>query len=745
MIHKSVVFLRLLSLALFATMSVSIMSLQIQSVEARPITMIVSPRSAAVGETVTVSGANATEGGEVSLYLSGSLFLATTTANSTGGYSVSLAVPSVPHNTYSIRAVDLTTGDNASAPFAVEPRITLSPEEGSFDNRVIVKGDGFMFYSNITIWLDLIDVTPLLTPRTDFRGMFEAGIRVPLIPNGTYTITVIDLLGNTGEAQFDVVPKITLEPFAAARSAIVFVDGYGFAPAMEVRIRFGTIDVTPFPGVITSMQGSFFAPFFVPDVPNGAYTINASDLEGNVATAQFLVPSPVLTATPDSISEPSIVTVKGMGFQPDNPVVLSLDGVPMTNLVDLMLASENLMPNDSGFFEYSFVVPLTEPGIYSISASQSVGLYPTELTKLAYVSLTITENNPIDVQVNVGSMHFRGEIAEFYARTALGGKLVNASIDKALLYYANGSTYQDLSGSVEPIASGLFRIPFAIPNTTPFGTYVLLVEANYGADFSEVAGVSSSSFVLSPTLTAQNAQLVSIDNSIGTIVIPDLGTIKANLRAINATLINIEGNIATIRSDIGTLKTSSDTINARLTAIEGDEAVIQSDIGSLKTNMAAVHAKVTSVDGNVATISSDLGTITSQIGTSPQTNTAAMILSLIAAIGAVLTVLIVRKKTPNTTNPTMPTQPPPPTDPTASKQEPLSETQEEKSATPQTESPPQKEPQPTESHPQAESPPVESPPPAQSEPITAIVIPPETLLITEPQQTTSRPEEPSQQ
>jgi len=63
------------------------------------------------------------------------------------------------------------------------------------------------------------------------------------------------------------------------------------------------------------------------------------------------------------------------------------------------------------------------------------------------------------------------------------------------------------------------------------GTYVLLIEAKY----LSLGGVSLESFLLSPTLTCWNAWLV-----------------------------DIQGDIATVRTDIATIKVSLEDINARL-------------------------------------------------------------------------------------------------------------------------------------------------------------------------------------
>lgn len=50
----------------------------------------------------------------------------------------------------------------------------------------------------------------------------------------------------------------------------------------------------------------------------------------------------------------------------------------------------------------------------------------------------------LDIEVDVSSVHFRGEIAEFYIKTSLHGNAINASIWEATLYYENGNQQVDL-------------------------------------------------------------------------------------------------------------------------------------------------------------------------------------------------------------------------------------------------------------------------------------------------------------
>jgi len=204
--------------------------------------------------------------------------------------------------------------------------------------------------------------------------------------------------------------------------------------------------------------------------------------------------------------------------------------------------------------------------------------------------------NPLDVEVDVGSIHFRGEIAEFYILVSSMGRPVNASIS-ATLYYSNGTLHEDLSASKELIATGLYRVPYTIPLDAPAGTYILVVNA----DFCTRKGVSLKSFLLSPTLTGLNAWLIDVHGDIATIK-TDLVTIKVSLEAINTTLVSVEGNIVTIETDIGFIKTDLEVIKARISATDGNIATIQTTLGT-------INGTITGIQDDIATIKTDIGDI----------------------------------------------------------------------------------------------------------------------------------------
>jgi prefoldin subunit 5 len=217
-----------------------------------------------------------------------------------------------------------------------------------------------------------------------------------------------------------------------------------------------------------------------------------------------------------------------------------------------------------------------------------------------YACGTVTD--PLDVEADVGSIHFRGEMAEFYILVSYMGKPVDAEIS-AMLYY-NGSLFTDLTDSEENVTTGLYMIQYSIPMNASAGTYALVVNAAH----CTLKGTALTSFLLSQTLTNWNAWIIDIQGKLATIQ-TDIGTIKVSLEAINARLVSIEGRIATIETDIGSIKTDISSINATLKSINGTMVTIQSNIGEIQITLTQINAKLAALNSTVAIIQTDIGII----------------------------------------------------------------------------------------------------------------------------------------
>ncbi|RLG89411.1 hypothetical protein DRO34_07245, partial [Candidatus Bathyarchaeota archaeon] len=218
-----------------------------------------------------------------------------------------------------------------------------------------------------------------------------------------------------------------------------------------------------------------------------------------------------------------------------------------------------------------------------------------EVTGLAEIRL-----ETLEVTIDVGSMHFPGEIAEFYILTTVSGFPCEVTTITATLYKPDGTNE---SLTVTEIDDGLFKADYIVPDLT--GTYTLVVEASLMTYELEAHGASLRSFLVSSTLSGW---ITKIDGDIAWIK-TNITDIKVSLDAINARLTSIEGTLATIETDVGTLQTTVDTIQANITSLIGTVAIIDSTLGQIELDIANLDAKITSLIGTVAIISTTLGDI----------------------------------------------------------------------------------------------------------------------------------------
>jgi len=251
---------------------------------------------------------------------------------------------------------------------------------------------------------------------------------------------------------------------------------------------------------------------------------------------------------------------------------------------------------------------LFQPAMSSFSTARACCPYAVEL----------------DVNAEVGSIHFSGEMAEFYILVSWLGRPIDAEIN-AILYY-NGSSYADLDDFVEHVATGLYRLPYTIPIEALAGTYTLAVNATR---CTCLRGATIKSFLLSQTLTHWDASITDIQGDLVTIK-TDVGAIKLSLEAIETTLISIDGRIAIIETDLGIIKADIDILQLSLTnitdditiistvlgdiegtivSIQGDIAIIKTDIGVIQANISTINATLQSINGTLVTIQSSIGEI----------------------------------------------------------------------------------------------------------------------------------------
>lgn len=246
-------------------------------------------------------------------------------------------------------------------------------------------------------------------------------------------------------------------------------------------------------------------------------------------------------------------------------------------------------------------------GDYIVKAKASIVAGEDDVRDNTFIGGRVTVSKvAIDVELDVGSVYFRGELTEIGILASVRGETIDATINATLFH--NGTLYVDLSAYIEHVANGLYRVPYTMPTEAPTGTYMLVVEASY----LTLKGTALKSFLLSPTFTVWNAVLININETVGTIgTAVDL--IEVKLDTINATLVNIDGGVATINSTLGAIQADVDTINATLVNIAEGVATVNSTVGVIRTGVDTINAQLTAVNNTVGTIQTDVGAITADL------------------------------------------------------------------------------------------------------------------------------------
>jgi len=302
-------------------------------------------------------------------------------------------------------------------------------------------------------------------------------------------------------------------------------------------------------------------------------------------------PAPELYVSPSSGTSGTLITAYGEGFTPRSRVSIYAN----EELVTMCRTDEN------GTFTAHFTLQ-GPPGRYTIRAVDENGLTAT-------ATFDLYDYTPLAVSVDVGSVHFRGEVAGFYILVAHHGRPVNATGLNATLYWPNGTKTQLPCAQLD---TGFYKTTFSIPADAPTGTYTLLVIARLNTTHVDAWGSAMRSFPLSPTLTGWNAMLVAIENDTA-IIKTDVGVIKMNLTEIRAEIEGVQDDLIVIKTDVGTILAKLDALNATLVEVKGHVLEIRTILSELEVRIDDINATVVDILGYCVLINTTLGELRARL------------------------------------------------------------------------------------------------------------------------------------
>jgi len=174
-------------------------------------------------------------------------------------------------------------GDNSEievkATFAVEPEITPSPTSGAVGTTVTVKGTGFGYRTDFTLYIGGAEV---VTGKTDRNGNFEATFNAPALKSGTYDVEAWDEDDNSDKVKFTLTATTAnLNPTTGHVGTEVTVSGTGYIAGTTVTISYDTTKVAT---DIIVTGGTFSTTFKVPPSKYGSHDVTVGD---DTATKKF--------------------------------------------------------------------------------------------------------------------------------------------------------------------------------------------------------------------------------------------------------------------------------------------------------------------------------------------------------------------------------------------------------------------------------------------------------------------------
>ncbi len=247
-------------------------------------TILLNPDYGPVGTNVTITGMTFASNANVDIYWDGT-YIKSATTNSTGDFSTYITVPSSPHGTHEVKAVD-SDGNTATAQFFVLAYIDLSSYSGHVFDNITIHGTGFSANSAVYIYWD--STNTMRSTLTDSNGEFTLTFQIPEDVAGLHSVEAQDLNGvNSNTQYFDIKPNIKLVPSQGPVGSDYTVYCYGFAGNSILTLLWDGVS-QPYT-VTSSGSGSGVIDAVVPNTPAGIHEVKVYDENLNMATANFTV------------------------------------------------------------------------------------------------------------------------------------------------------------------------------------------------------------------------------------------------------------------------------------------------------------------------------------------------------------------------------------------------------------------------------------------------------------------------
>lgn len=316
-------------------------------------------------------------------------------------------------------------------------------------------------------------------------------------------------------------PSITLNPTSGPVGTKVVVNGFNFT------ISEYTIGYLEFDDQLVSLiiavddKGTFNATFNIPLSESGLHTVKVvtSQQYPTYELATIQADFTVIDTTPLYITT-DVGSEHTPGETAEFYVQSTFKGVPinMTSVETTLHKPDGTTQTltaqiiASGLYKITYPIPMEAPtGTYAlaINGDYQSGFVNSEGTTIETFLLNpatpaVTDTTPLDITADVGSPHIPGESAEFYVESTFNGVSINMTSIQATLYKPDGST-QTLTA--KGIATGLYKITYAIPTDALNGTYALVIKGSYQNASVDSRVATTKTFLLNPASTTAKSDV----------------------------------------------------------------------------------------------------------------------------------------------------------------------------------------------------------------------------------------------
>lgn len=339
------------------------------------------------------------------------------------------------------------------------PQITgLSSSTTTVGSTLTIQGNGFATNSSFDVYFGSTLAT--YTGSVNSSGeLTNFKVTVPNLTRGSRYLYIQDNSSDakTKNVNITIASALTVSPDSGKSGDTVTLNGTGFAGPVSIYFNGQLIKSAITVSTSGTNAGSFSTTAEIPTISPGEYTFRAEDSSGN-ASAKFTI-SQRITINPVTAVVGANITVNGTGFGVNQPVSITIDGIPIgTNPASPYTSA-------TGAFEASFVLPPLTKGEHTISAQAGSGTPST-------ATITVQGKATIESTIHApgGEIKMKGDgFTPGTASVTLGGTAI---------------------GNVTVDANGSFNATVAIPDNTPFSTLPLVVQ-----------GVSAGNLTINPKLT----------------------------------------------------------------------------------------------------------------------------------------------------------------------------------------------------------------------------------------------------